>query len=345
MAGEGEFPKVDGDVLYASEVNTFHNSIWNNLINTGGNILGIINNSATTWTGTYGTATRRTTDSGVTWATVTTDFSDMNGVLKVCAADKTKSICFDNNAPNCFKAADSGDTWSASSTSPAGSGRINDASFPTATVAVCGGSNLTTRSIYYSTDAGDTWTVCATGETSVCRAIAMLDGSTGFAIFEDKKIWKTTDGGVNWADTGKSVSADASGSTCTIVPLTATTGIYFNPEADPAIETFDTAGAVTPRMYLNSNFTYTYGSNLLKITNGNVYFVNWTFNAEHGNNAALYRSTDSGVTWQVKNLGANSNASLANLKTANSKAQLVEYDTNKLLIMVSPSSLMTLDES
>jgi len=26
MAGEGEWPKVDGDILYGSEVNTFHNS-------------------------------------------------------------------------------------------------------------------------------------------------------------------------------------------------------------------------------------------------------------------------------------------------------------------------------
>jgi len=350
MAAEGGFPKVDGDILYASEANRFNNSIWNDLIYTTGSIKGVLNHSATTWSATNGTSTIRTTNSGVTWAAASADNADMTGVAKVCVADKTKSVCFDHNTLSCFKAADSGDTWSASSTSPAGSGRILDCSFPTATVAVCcGDSSMTTRSIYYSTNAGDTWTVCAAGPTGTTSGIDMLDGTTGFAV-QGAAIWKTTNGGVNWvveSETMTSLHEDGS-----IIATSATTFVALS-GTEVIIQTVDTAAdAVTVRMSFVHSSTESFVSNLLKTTNGNIYFTIYKFDTygssvtpRMGMTMTLYRSTDSGVTWQNRSIGDNSFNAITALSTNITKAQLVEYDTNKLLFVVGDSELAKIDET
>ncbi|MCK4827674.1 hypothetical protein KA005_68740, partial [bacterium] len=202
MAAEGVFPKSDGDILYASEVNVFNRGTWYGLTSMPTvDSVAILAHSTTDWTLINGTATMITGDAGASWANASSDDGNMTAVSKVSVADPTKAISCDSNSGNVIITSDSGDNWTNASTDPAGITKVFDLSFPTATVAVVacdlGGA---ARGIFFSTDAGDNWTICTSGPAVDVMAIDMVDGSDGIAIDVNQNIWTTSDGGDNWSD-------------------------------------------------------------------------------------------------------------------------------------------------
>jgi len=343
---EGTYPKIDGDILYSSEVNLFEENRWNPLVYVGTSIVGILAHSATAWTAYNGTSTFITADAGVSWTAASVDIADMTGVSRVSKANNALAICCDHDSANVSISSDSGDNWASASTDPGGT-RVFSLSFPTATVAVCGMDEGTTRDIYYSTDAGDNWTVCDTGPTDDVSAIDMVDGSDGIALDVTGKIWTTSNGGVDWADSGQT-SVVTPSTTTDMIALTSSTGVILNNLGTGTIETFTTAAGGTIRLRISdAGEAGAYLSNLIKTTNGNLYFVYYMFaeSNDRGVNVVLYKSEDSGVTWAQKSIGTCHFENETDLTNYQAKSQLVEYDTNKLLIQIGVVQLMTINES
>src|SRR4030042_3835977 len=96
-----------------------------------GDIYGeILCHSPTVWTKLNGVTSKRTTDAGVTWGAVTTDFAGMTyGTL--CKADKTYAIGF--LATNICFTINSGDVWTEATSEP--NDNILCIDYPTTSVA------------------------------------------------------------------------------------------------------------------------------------------------------------------------------------------------------------------
>lgn len=352
MTDEGTFPKSDGDILHASEVNRFENHIWNELVYVSTRPKSILAHSATNWCAVNATSTKITSDSGVTWTDSTADIADMDGVSKVCDADKTKAISCDYNSINISITADSGDNWASASTDPVDITRVLDLSFPTATVAVVACDFGTADSgIFYSTDAGDTWDA-SDFPAADCDAIDMVDGSNGIAIHADGSIYTTADGGTTWADSGQGVVAPGAEGQSTIIALTSTTGIYLN-SSGTTIQTFNTTSGGTTRLTIpdaSQDTGFNWLSNLVKTTNGNIYFMQYILQVSLGaetkdlsRNGNLFKSEDNGATWSVRTISLQLSGQ-STLRTNDTRSQMVEYDTNKLLFRVGDNQLMKIDE-
>jgi len=342
VTAEGVFPKQGGDPPYASEYNDAHPwKIVNHITGTS-DVTALLAHSATAWTAINGTTTKITSDSGVTWVDASADIADMTGVSRISKANGALAISCDHDSGNVSITSDSGDNWASASTDPAGITNVLDISFPTATVAVAGCvKGGAARGIFFSTDAGDNWTICTSGPAADVQAVDMTDGSNGMAIASDGGIWTTADGGDNWSDTTFITGAPTVAGS--MIATSSTTGIV-NVANLSSIRTFATdSDANTVRLAYGSAGN-NYLSNLVKTTNGNIYFVNYNFAGSGvGVNIVLYKSEDSGVTWESHSLGSNFYSSITNLTTPDTKSQLVEYDTNKLLFLIGVVQLMKFD--
>lgn len=345
---ENVFPKIGGDPLYASEVNKFNSALWKSIVSYNSSVItSILAHDATNWTRVNGTSTLITSNSGTDWTAATTDIADMTGVSRVCIANKVKAISCDHDSGNISITADSGVNWTAATTDPAAITRVWDLSFPTATCAVVGCDlGAAARGIFFSTDAGDTWTICTSGPAVDVFCIDMIDGSDGIAIDVNGNIWTTGDGGDNWTDSGQNVINPPSLGSESIIALTATTGVYYG-NTELVIETFNTTSGGTVRLSLEGVGETLKNSNLIKITDGNIYFMVYNFvSASIGASNSLFRSIDGGVNWSEKLIGINNFDATSSLALANNtKSLLIEYDTNKLLFISGDRTLMTLDVS
>lgn len=307
----------------------------------------ILAHSATDWTAVNGASTLITADAGVSWNPANADIADMTGVSKVSRGDKTKAISCDHDSGNISITADSGNNWASAAADPAAITKVLDLSFPTSTRAVVGCDlGAAARGIFYSADSGNNWVICTSGPAVDVHMIDMVDGSNGLAIDVLGNIWFTINGGVDWTDSGQNIDENVLKTQPTIIALTSTTGVMLINSIHEQVETFNTTGAGAKRLWIpDADEAVCYFSNLIKTTNGNIYFVQYTFPQNFVTIMTLYKSEDSGVTWSQRALGVQKFELPAELTANNSKSQLVEYDTNKLLIIVGQKQLMKIDES
>jgi len=310
----------------------------------------LLAHSATTWTAIQDSSTFRTTDAGVTWAAAAADIGDMTGVSKVCTADKTKAISCDHDSGNVSYSTDSGNNWTSATTDPALITRVFDLSFITTGVAVVACDiGTAARSIFYSTDGGNNWTICATGPAVDTVAIDMFDATNGIAVDVSGNVWTSSDGGINWSDTTYAVVGAASQSS--IKCLTSSTYVFIQASNDMVqTGTTSTDGVTRIQQVFGGNFP-AYTSNLIKASNGNLYFVLYSFRdkAEINDlisNITLYKSSDSGVTWAVSTIPILDMMYRTTMFTnEDAKSQLVEYDTNKFLLKAGTYLILKIDES
>lgn len=282
------------------------------------------------------TEDRRTDDAGVTWAA--SNLVD-DVVFAVCAADKTNA--FSLSAAGAGKyTSDSWATINNTTTDVPNSTAIYDASFITVAVGVCcGDPTAGNKGIWLTTNGGDDWVVATTVTNDlVFYSIDMFDATYGIALAADGSIWYTDDGGVEWIDS--TFNYGATDEEAYIKVLTAAAGTaksYFVTTAKNLKA--QTNGSY--RIYTGADLTASGSliyvgigtgavSNIVKTTNGNLYFAQHILET---NAVTLWKSDDSGTTWQTQIIGATAGG-------ATYATSLQEYDTNKLLIVLGNGNLM-----
>lgn len=346
------FPVSNGDILDAATINKFNTRLEHSLFYVGDfPITGLIAHSATAWTAIGATNTRRTADTGATWDNATTDFAAMTGLTMVSVADNTDAIVCDHNSNATFLAVDSGDTWVAANTDPASVTSVLSGAYPTASVAVVGCDiGAAARSVFIgdpSSGAGSlNWTICTTGPAVDTVALDMVDGSNGTLIDVNENIWTTTDGGDNWTDSTDGAGGSLAEGYASLIALTATTYVAIHQRAanaDIMIETWASGANAIQRLILDgTGLTFT---NLVKCNNTNIYFV--TANgavADLPSTLTLYKSEDSGATFTATPLPAM--GFINNYYTTfRSHATLIEYTTDKMLLISGDNIIMRIDES
>jgi photosystem II stability/assembly factor-like uncharacterized protein len=214
-------------------------------------------------------------------------------LIRLCKADPTHGFAVEGEITGSAKTAftdDSGATWG-DGTAVGHSTGVYDASFPTAALIVVAGDDAGADFIQYSTDDAATWNDATTSPSALVYCVDMFSATVGYCVDSAGNIWKTTDGADTWVDTTDGIGVAAVGSSMSILCLDADTCII--------------AGVVGSLYhYDNSTNTVTlknYNGLLDKTggivnTNGYVY-VNY-FDASNGN-GQLFKSSDSGVTWDV----------------------------------------------
>ena len=304
----------------------------------------LITHSATTWTNVAGANTRRTVDAGVTWANATTDNSSMEGAV-TSKGDTTRAISFKTGASKAMLySIDSGDTWTAATIGGTTITIFKNASFPTASLAVAcgtGGSIFIAR----STDGGITWNDASTGPTSETGLITMFDGTTGYAVDSNDNIFKTTDGGVNWSNTG--INYDVTGANATGAALAVSaTEVLFHLGGTGIAYYDNSAGSIVIKAIPDSavlNDTDRITTNFVKITNGNVY-IGFVYGGNGGiHNVMLYKSVDNGITWETKMFSAPDSNAAGDYRF--SATFLSEYDTNKLVLWLQNGTGILINET
>jgi hypothetical protein len=210
---------------------------------------------------------------------------------------------------------------------------------PTTTVAVCAGVPSAGIAVAYSTNNGSTWSKSSTGPTVAVHALGMYNASVGFLIDSSNNIWKTTNGGVNWTDTGvndpSGLATDIGG--CVLFPVSDTSFIYRD-ENGP-LRYFNGSGVtyVIPSMYQTTNN----GAVLqpYRLANGYIYLGGFNYGTGFSGGGALYRSKDNGLRWEIFPI---------NISVATTTSPTTwDYHGNRLALAISgtTSIVMFLDES
>ena len=335
---------TNGTAADADEVNTnFKSASWKTIYGISDNpSLGdILCHSATNWTILAGTNTVVTSDAGVTWTACSTGLTNTN-VGVVCDADKTKAIAFYRaETTNITFTTDSGDNWTDASSEPAD--KVWCLSFPTTSVAVVGTrKSAGARGIYYSTDGGENWTICEAGPGIEVAAISMYSATNGFAIADGGNIWKTTDGGVNWADTTHTM-ADPFESPNILVDILAISDIEF-------VGIYSKANLLSIYYYDGSTANITFKAapmgndsitsipfNPIKLTNGKfIYGCEIRGDLDRCGSFLFKANAKDSKNFEIYNLGTVANLFLkVTGKAYNAtifSSILKEYDTNKFMV-------------
>jgi hypothetical protein len=251
-----------------------------------------------------GSKIQQTTDyesSNISWTSRnTTCVTVPKGVS--CTADRSKAVAVDNSG-NAAYTDDDGDTWSNATTDPPNHNNTKDISFPVAALAVVfgdpdgGGTDI---GIWRSTDGGDVWAQ-ATSMTNTGQQICcgdMYDASDGVCIAGAREINITANGGVAWTYNSDDLPWDV-GVSATMLMVSSTHFVVAHDASPLSLVKYkasDGTYEIVLRTGLNSNYRPT---NFVKTSNGYIYV------AYHPDNNTfdkifVYRSTDDGDTWSVR---------------------------------------------
>ncbi len=331
MANELEFPKVNGDILFATDVNLLNDNNWSKIIFDAGVNEGLIKFSADVWQSDG----QRTTNAGSSWASPGFD----NNWIATTDLNSTVSGLSSNPAnANTKYTIDAGATWTSSSTQPSAGNMtvVRDLTQWNDAVIVVGdaGGN---ESIYVSADGGNTFAEATTGPTGTVDGVALASATVGYLIQNGtNQIWKTTNAGVDWTDTTDTSIAN----TQSIIADTVDTIHYVN--------------TTRPEFYKYTNSTNTIvtlfsismegkTSNIVKATNGNFYFGFWIYSAA-GTSATLHLFKWDGNNAYMKPLGFPTTTNFSGLwdKSPASTPVLIEV-SNKLYLNMGTDNIMEID--
>lgn len=313
MASEGEFPKVDGDVLYASEVNylnqsnegfIFSQTPTNSLITS---YCFYMPNTSTVYITSY-----KSTDGGQTFYTGSDSpfiYSSVYRYIYPCL--ENPNACMLWSTAQVCRILQTDGTLTVSSTIPNKDTAYDGSSisFPSLNRAYLSVATTAGASQFYSTDSGLNWIQSSTGTGSInglFSCIGALEGntSTAYGIDINLNLWKTTNGGINWITTGWTM-IDRN-----IEPFRNTNGIsHMYTLGDDAFLYIPNNGVTTGARYLiyftagteyvkYYNNEYQFGGDNLGLPNSRIIKVGTSLYCMMGNQ--LICSTDSGLNWKIK---------------------------------------------
>lgn len=350
MTSQDNFPKSDGDIYYSSEANA--NVIGYPITNLTGQ--GILKFTGSDFFLINGAASKISDDT-ITWTASASDNSAMQGV-GIAYSGTGSGIVFDNDScDTCYYTTNYGNNWTKATLAPGSNlgTRVFSAAYAGPGSLVCGlDKGSAARSIYYSVDGGDSWTICSTGPAGDTDVIAMFNSVSGWAIDNAANVFMTTDGGDNWSDTGFNSNANEPGY---LLLLSGSEALSLCSDSDTLYKIDLEGGTATEKLEIEDadSAPLVYLTNMVRATNGNIYFLKycWSVDAAASTQSAsvtmLYRSDDEGETWSIRSLPTHSWA----LNTApfgpinqKTRAELIEYAPNKLMCVFGTQQLLKIDQ-
>lgn len=288
---------VASDILKAADViDTFADNKWRkaiNTISTTKTIRGIIAHSDSAYSASVSDDIYVSTDSGANWAIANNDM-DAGNYIRSCKADPTIGVSGESSATGqVVFTDDSGTNWTEVTASTLATA-VYDYSFPTAALIVAFGNDAAgTDHIIFSDDSGASWTDATTQPDASCYCGDMFDGNTGYAITSGNKIYKTTNGAVNWTDTTHT-STDAS-TVMSMYAISATKAVIATTKGN--IYLYDNAVGNAVLKIGNEETNLDVVSGVVQTTNGNVYAA--FSSSTTGVPSRIYKSIDSGASWKA----------------------------------------------
>lgn len=342
---------IDGEDVTHTDINdtfnaTVENMHWLTTIYSGNKT--VATNVMACTSAIWQTNQRRTANSGDTWSA---SALIAGGTWITCDADSTSAAGLATNGASGKYTSDSWGTINTTSTPPPNPTAINDISFPTTGVAVAVGLAAANVNIWRSTDGGDNWAQASSGPSGAGAddelfSVDMFDATYGVAVAEDGSIWYTDDGGDNWTDSAKNFGTTNGGTfvlclsaaagtakACIVLEGAGSKGEGTTLPGNVWKNADLTGNGTQVKQSTNDSVSYAI-SNLAQTTNGNIYYI--VNNPLH--DMMLWRSTDSGDTWQVRGIGFPGGSQVAYATS------LVEYDTNKLLHSVGYGVVYVIDD-
>lgn len=318
----------DGDQLNENFFNNMGDSWVKTLIPTGSIGRGLIKWSATR----FQSSTDESDDSGVTWSG--DGYGDSgNGIADTSGASGIQTNITDGTSTF---TTDSGAVWGASSVDPPNSTTINSISMGSTLVGIMGGDSASGNAIWVTGDGGDNWAQATTGPTAEVKAVVMASASVGYAVDVNQNIWKTTNAGVDWSDTGDNFTVGGMG--------TATIGgrllavdvdtILFNNTRVPEIQHYvNSTNTITTLIDFDANFDNLNDAptNWVLATDGNYYCAwNNTDGTANGPNSVVLFRYDESIISQ-RSVGWSKQLVATNSWRTNDAALPVMIEVNNLL--------------
>ena len=340
LDSSGKLPAVNGSQL--TNIPSPNVSDWTPLFYTGftSDGEGIYTVSPTEW----GTGSKVTLDAGGTWANYTIGSPSSSSII--AKFDATYLVNVTSTGSTKYNITGNADGWVAGG-SLASVTVVKDISYPTANLIVVVGDASSGVGTWFSTDQGVSFTQSTTGQTGGIYAVDMYDGTNGMLVSNGGRVYYTTDGAVNWTDSGFNAS---SGDGWAMLSLSATEYIASKGEIKDSAEDFkgiykgDTTSAGV--LVMNCSIDEGMQTNFCRTTNGNIYLgvVGGSRDATGRSSQTcwLFRSTDEGDHWSMKNIGFSYNW---NDGLPEYPSTLIEYDTNKMLMKFKGGMIVKIDES
>jgi photosystem II stability/assembly factor-like uncharacterized protein len=171
---------------------------------------------------------------------------------------------------------------------------------------------------------GTTWSQMSLGGTSAYQCVSFPTTLLGFASGTDKRLHKTTNGGLNWSDAGVQLSVS---NVNTIFFVDANTGYVGT--SDPRLaktinggntweDDGDITDTITDIFFLDNSHGWAVGASDILRYDGSewtqidnptghslysVFFISATEGWACGNNGTIIHTTDGGATWQPQESG------------------------------------------
>lgn len=270
---------ADGEVLYAADLNTNFTistkSKYTKYISDTNEVDEglIIFGNGTHWS----TTDKISTDSGATWSAG--GFGN-KGLASVSGAN---GIALTSDVSNQDYTTDSGVTWTQASTFTPNYTAIAGVHLFSSTIGVACGVSSSGVSAWYTADGGDNWAQSATGPTANTNAIQMASATIGYMVDVSGNIWKTTNAGADWTDTGDNTGSTSYYQGCGIVCIDTDTIIYLMSNTTGICKIFHYVNSTnTVRNLLEfiltdhsggaTNLTFS-GNSIVVADNGNIYWI------------------------------------------------------------------------
>ena len=245
----------------------------------------------------------KSANAGQDWELIEASYGSwMSGI---CFTDVNTGYLSGNNSipAATWKTIDAGATWQKHNLPSIGDKYTSYAvHFPTASIGYEVGEGGET---YKTTDAGEHWTLNATGSSQPFYSVFFTSSTTGYIGGGNNTLMKTTDGGTTWNALTTNLSANADSYIQAIYFLDANTG-YITGGANPYFRNSNSSAPSFILKTTDGGATWTSLSN--PVTGDDlfdIYFTDASIGYCIGGNAANYTSTilkttDAGVTWTVQ---------------------------------------------
>lgn len=314
MANEGQWPKANGDIFYASEANlmtiesgTFVEMLWTSGMPFDKNFVALSPNH---WVCVDSTDNdiKATNNAGSTWWTAFT--GTIARAIEPCGTNGSYALAFNDVATDqTVFTTNLGSTWAIGSYLNGSITQVFDMNYAdSGLVWIVGSRTLSgtaVRCAAYSVNFGENFINVGAGfsGTEVCTSVSFKDVNNGFILCADGSVFATHTGGSSWYKFGSSPYASGTQGTTNIYAVSSSGCVIKNNNG-----LMHSVSGISPAPNFHYNAYPGIGAQagyFFQPSNGNVYFI--LFGENTFTNLTLFKSKDGGKLWSFKDVGGGYN--------------------------------------